>query len=55
MNVGDIIEKTRDVCKHISNNEPGIWRTTEWNICSHLQSRLNKVFSEYNVDGGAVH
>jgi len=50
MNIVDIIEKTRDACKHISDNESGIWRTTEWNICSQLQSQLNEVFSEYNVD-----
>jgi len=50
MNIAGIIEKTRDACKHISDNESGIWHTTEWNICSHLQSRLNEVFSGYNVD-----
>jgi len=50
MTIKDVIERTRDACKYISDNEPGIWQTTEWNICSHLQTRLNEVFSEYNVD-----
>lgn len=50
MNIEEIKEKVRSACKQISDTEPGVWRTTEWNICSHLQNQLNKIFSNYNVD-----
>ena len=50
MSIEEVKEKTRLVCKHLSDTEHGIWRTSEWNICSHIQSGLNEVFSEYAVD-----
>jgi len=50
MNIEEIKEKVSSACKHISDTDSGIWHTTEWNICSHLQTVLNEVFSEYDVD-----
>lgn len=50
MDIEEIKNKVVNACKRVSDTEPGVWRTSEWNICSHLQSVLNEVFSDYNVD-----
>lgn len=50
MNIEDILEKIRTVCKHISDTDSVVWNTPEVNICSHLRSGLALVFSEYDVD-----
>ncbi len=50
MEIQEILNKTTLACKQISDTEPEIWKTTEWNICSHLQSKLNEMFSKHNVD-----
>lgn len=50
MDVNEILEKVRNVCKHISDTDSGVWRTSEWNICSHMQSGLAQAFPEHNLD-----
>ncbi|HMO77707.1 MAG TPA: hypothetical protein PKA42_02320 [Candidatus Paceibacterota bacterium] len=50
MNINEILEKVKVVCKNISDNDSGIWHTSEWNICSHIQSGLVYAFPEYNLD-----
>ena len=50
MNIEKIKNKSRLACKKISDTESGIWSTSEWNICSHIQNNLNEIFLDYNVD-----
>lgn len=50
MDIDEILEKVRSVCKHISDTDSGVWHTSEWNICSHIQSGLVHVFPDYNLD-----
>ena len=50
MDIEQIKDKVILACKKISDTEPSIWHTTEWNICSHIQCNINEIFSEYNVD-----
>ena len=50
MNIEEIKEKTKSACQLISDTDSGVWYTSEWNICSHIRSRLEEFFSEHNVD-----
>jgi len=50
MDIQEIKENVAFVCKQISDTESLIWHTSEWNICSHIQSKLQEIFSGYNVD-----
>jgi hypothetical protein len=50
MNIEQIKNKSMLACKKISDTESSIWYTTEWNICSHIQNNLNKMFLEHSVD-----
>jgi hypothetical protein len=46
----EILGKTVNAVKAISDTNGLIWRTTEWNICHHLACKLEKEFTDFNVD-----
>ena len=45
-----VLEKVRKSAKRISDGRTMIWHTSEWNICSHLRSELEREFSNYEID-----
>ncbi len=50
MHIKEIVEKTRETLKEISDNQRSVWSTTEWNICHHIACKLKERFKHYNVD-----
>jgi len=50
MDIKEILKKVRLACQYISDNNSSVWHTNEWNICSHLRSRLEEEFTGYDVD-----
>lgn len=50
MLINEVLNKTTEVLKKVSDTDSSIWRTTEWNICHHIASRLKENFPNYDVD-----
>lgn len=50
MYIKEILERVKIACTNISDTDPGVWHTSEWNICSHIRQRLLNEFSGYNID-----
>ena len=49
-NLEEISQEVSIALKWISDNDSGIWSTSEWNICSHIADALRRQFSDLDVD-----
>ena len=50
MLLANVVEKTVEAIKYISNNAPLVWKQTEWAICGRLQCSLINRFPDYDID-----
>ena len=49
-NLEEISQIVYESLKWISDNDSGVWSTTEWNICNHLSSLFRERFKDFDVD-----
>ena len=49
-NLEEISQIVYESLKWISDNDSGVWFTTEWNICNHLSSLFRERFKDFDVD-----
>lgn len=48
--IEEVSQIVHEALKWISDNDSGVWSTSEWNICSHLRASLGERFKNFDVD-----
>lgn len=46
----EVSKQVQKSLESISNLNPGIWHTTEWNICHHIANALSEQFGNFDID-----
>lgn len=48
--LSEIVLLVKQALESISDNDSSVWNTTEWNICHHTATALQKRFNDFDID-----